>query len=168
MKFQQPETLSTARTLFEPVGHDRCLLTDDDLNLTHYLFNVFVQIQVLCVPALHHLPQLCHNELWTSQLFVKSFNLFPENPVQLPFHFVTSVLGFVEIALHLFKQPSCFVLLFPSLWSCSCSSLISMTAASTILYSFVSRFTLSLQLLFHVSVPFFALPSFSLLGYGTF
>ena len=32
--------------------------------------------------------------------------------------------GFVEIALHLCKQSSCFVLLFPSLWSCSSNSMI--------------------------------------------
>ena len=48
-------------------------------------------------------------------LLVKSFDVFPENRVQLPFHFVTFVLGIVEVALHLFDQVPCFVLLFPSL-----------------------------------------------------
>ena len=41
------------------------------VHFTHYFFKVFVQVQVLCVPALHHLPQVCHNELWASQFFVK-------------------------------------------------------------------------------------------------
>ena len=83
--------------------------------LTFYVFKVSVQIQVLCVPALHHLPHLFHDELQASYFFLKSFNVFPEYSVQLPFYFVTSILGLVEIALHLFNQASCFILLFPSL-----------------------------------------------------
>ena len=47
---------------------------------------------------------LVHDELRASHFFFKkSFNVLPEYSVQLPFHFVTSGLGLVEIALHLFN-----------------------------------------------------------------
>ena len=62
-----------------------------------------------------------HHELWTSLFFVRSLDVFPENSVQLPFHFVTFVVGFVETALHLFNASFSSSLLF---WSCSSSPLI--------------------------------------------
>ena len=50
-----------------------------------------------------------------SCVLVESFDVFPRNTVQLPFHFEAFFLGFVEVVLHFFDQVSCFVLLLPSL-----------------------------------------------------
>ena len=120
----------------------------------------FVQIQILRFTALHHLPEFCHYELWTSSFLVESSDVFSQNTVQLLFHYIAFILGFVKVALHLFDQvlaSSSSALLFRSTPS---KSLIiplslsfffsSVTAISTIFYNYASLFVLSLQLLFHV------------------
>ena len=72
-------------------------------------FKFFVSL--LCIIC----QSFCHNELWTSSFLVEGLDVFPKNTVQLPFHFEAFMLGFVDVALHLFDQVSCFVLLFSSL-----------------------------------------------------
>ena len=140
-------------------------IVPSDLFTLLIMSSTSVQIQVLCVPALHHLPELCHDDLRTSH-FCQKLQCIPTDSVQIPFYFVTSVLGLVEIALHLFDWASCLILLFSSLLKLlqqipDHSSFLfvlcfsSVTAASTILYSSVSLFTLSSQLLFHVFVSSF-------------
>ena len=83
-------------------------------------------------------------KFFESLLYIKNFNVFSENSVQLSFHFVAFILGFVEVVLHFFDQISCFILLVPSFSKFSkqvsdhssfFSCFSSMTAASTILYN---------------------------------
>ena len=51
-----------------------------------------------------------NTNLRTSSFFIKSFDVFPQNTVQLLFCLITVVLGSIKVALHLFNEAPCFVL----------------------------------------------------------
>ena len=99
--------------------------------------------------------------LWAVDVLApcQKLRCIPKEHVQLLFHYIAFILGFVKVALHLFDQvlaSSSSALLFRSSPSksliipLSLSSFSSVTAISTIFYNSASLLALSLQLLFHV------------------
>ena len=59
----------------ESSGPDR-FVPSGLIDFAQYFIVVLVQIQVLCLSALHQLSEFCHYESWTSSFLVESFDAF--------------------------------------------------------------------------------------------